>query len=140
MNILVDAGFLIALCDPNDQYKEAALNLNDLIIEHNCIVPWPILYETFRTQYLYRKDILVSFNRFIDNKNVVFFNDADYRDKSFEKLIDSYNRRNLRYSLVDYVIREIITDINVKIDYFVTFNPRDFADVCALRKIEILSS
>ena len=42
-------------------------------------------------------------------------------------------------SVVDSVIREIITDINVKIDYLITFNIKDFQDLCALRRIEIIS-
>ena len=36
------------------------------------------------------------------------------------------------------VIREMISDIDMRIDYLVTFNVKDFADVCAIRGVEIL--
>lgn len=139
-NTLIDAGFLIALCDPSDPERENALAIYDLISEHTCILPWPIHYETFRTKSYKRYDALILFNKFINDRNVDHFDDTSYRDKSLEKLISSYSKPNIKYSLVDHVIRAIIIDVNVKIDYFVTFNPRDFRDVCALRKIEILSS
>jgi predicted nucleic acid-binding protein len=138
MRILIDTGFLIALCDPRDQYRNAALDLYDFIKIHDCILPWPIFYETFRTDYIRKNDALVLFNQFITNTNIEFFDDKNYRDGSLEKLIDSYNKPNKKYSLVDHVLREIITDIDIKVDGLVTFNELDFMDVCSLRKIEIL--
>jgi predicted nucleic acid-binding protein len=138
-NTLIDAGFLIALCDPSDDERENAIAIYDLISDHTCILPWPIHYETFRTKSYKRHDALILFNQFINYRNVEYFDDSNYRDRSLEKLIDSYHKPNKKYSLVDHVIREIIIDPNVKIDYFVTFNPKDFMDVCSMRRIEILS-
>ncbi len=42
--------------------------------------------------------------------------------------------------MVDCLIRLIIEDENVKVDYLVTFNVRDFHDVCMKRGIELCSS
>ena len=43
------------------------------------------------------------------------------------------------YSLVDSVLNEILIDINVKLDYFVTFNSKDFYQQCERRKLEMIS-
>ena len=41
-------------------------------------------------------------------------------------------------SMVDCLIRLMIEDVNVKLHYLATFNHRDFLDVCAARRIEII--
>jgi hypothetical protein len=41
-------------------------------------------------------------------------------------------------SLVDMVIRYILDDVNIRKDCLLTFNRRDFVDVCRKRQIEIL--
>jgi hypothetical protein len=46
---------------------------------------------------------------------------------------------NRPLSLVDTVIREMLSDESLKIDYLITFNIKDFIDVCSRRNITILS-
>ena len=46
--------------------------------------------------------------------------------------------QNRNLSLVDVIIRLILDDPTVKIDYLVTFNVGDFSDVCQRRNIVIL--
>jgi hypothetical protein len=47
-------------------------------------------------------------------------------------------RPEAHLSLVDRVIREMLEDRSLGLDVMVTFNQRDFADVCERRRIEIL--
>jgi hypothetical protein len=42
-------------------------------------------------------------------------------------------------SFVDRVIRRLLSDANVRISAFITFNPGDFADVCATWDREMIS-
>ncbi len=44
----------------------------------------------------------------------------------------------LSLSLVDEVIRSALLDTDVKIDAMITFNPRDFYDICSDRRIELI--
>lgn len=136
-NILIDTGFLIALIDPRDERREDALSLFDLIKKQNVIIPWPILYETFRTKYIRKNNVLVLFERFIEKNNICYLDDSPYRDNVYQQLIDSYKRQEQIYSMVDFIIRDIIADINVKLDYLITFNKRDFEDICRRRGVEI---
>jgi len=138
-NIMLDTGFLIALCDPTDEQKrrENAVSLYELIEKQNVIIPWPILYETFRTKYSRKNNVLVLFEAFLKKNNVHYLDDSPYRENVYIQVIDSYNKQKKRYSMVDFVIREIIADINVKIDYLITFNQKDFQDICSIRQIEI---
>ena len=50
----------------------------------------------------------------------------------------SFNKKSMNISLVDLVINQIIRDINVKIDYMITFNKKDFYINCSKRNIKIL--
>ncbi|MGB1204020.1 MAG: hypothetical protein ACPG5B_00150 [Chitinophagales bacterium] len=52
--------------------------------------------------------------------------------------MSSNNYLNRKLSLVDMIIRNILKDINIRVDYLVTDNTRDFADVCAMRGVEII--
>jgi hypothetical protein len=55
------------------------------------------------------------------------------------KEVFEFNRiRGKSFSLADSVIREMLRDINVKVQYLATYNTPDFADLCAFREIEIL--
>ena len=40
-------------------------------------------------------------------------------------------------TLVDLIIREILLDVEVKIDALITFNIADFEDICWKRNIEL---
>ena len=42
------------------------------------------------------------------------------------------------FALVDVVIRLILDDINVRKHGFLTFNQRDFGDLCRKHQIELL--
>ncbi|MGC9193974.1 MAG: hypothetical protein ACP5IL_00800 [Syntrophobacteraceae bacterium] len=55
-----------------------------------------------------------------------------------------YDNRDGRHqdaqNLADWVIRLAVEDRNTKIDAIITFNPKDFLDVCQRSGVELLSS
>ncbi|MBI4647057.1 MAG: hypothetical protein HY738_10830 [Bacteroidia bacterium] len=69
---------------------------------------------------------------------VKIIEDNEYRESALEKTITNIKLSKSFHSLTDNVIREILSDINIKIDYLVTFNKRDFIDICNKRQIEII--
>lgn len=139
--ILTDTGFWIALLDPenNSQVHEKALRIIELIEELTILVPWPTLYEFVNTRLARRSDNLKRFHIFLKKPNVVFIDDTFYKDSALEKTFEQTQYRHLTFSLVDNVIREMLLDPDLKLDYLATFNDRDFADACAVRGIQILN-
>jgi hypothetical protein len=73
----------------------------------------------------------------IRETNINIIHDDDYRH-SLHDVIDPVNYKARKISLVDMVIRNILKDINIRIDFMATSNKKDFADLCALREIEII--
>ena len=65
--------------------------------------------------------------------------DSKYKDEALKQVF-TYNRKaGFTFSLTDSVIREILKDINVTVNYLVTYNERDFKDICDQRLIEIIN-
>lgn len=134
--ILIDSGFWFALYNRTDQYHQDAVELADLLEDNTILIPWPSLYETINTRFCRNKNTIVGFESFIKNPNTKLINDVRYRDSELLEIFTS--NRNL--SMVDRIIRSILSDTNYKIDYLLTFNPGDFIDICNYRRIEILNS
>ena len=140
MRICVDSGFLIGLCNAKDQHhSNAADRFSDLFEtnRHTLVVPWPILYETIRTGTVRDRNAMSQFERlwnFMARWSLLeLVSDSPYRegviDACFAELGKPENRRR-SLSAVDRVIRNILADEAMKIDGFLTFNTRDFVDVC----------
>jgi hypothetical protein len=138
--VLTDAGFWIGLLDQSDQFNDNAISILALIEDHNIVFPWPCVYETLRTRYCKRKDFMIILEKIIKGPNITLFDDSQYRKTALETTFINIKLRKSFQSLVDNVIREILCDINVKIDYLVTFNERDFSDICSKRNIQILGN
>jgi hypothetical protein len=71
--------------------------------------------------------------RLIAQRRLELLSDLPFRDEVLAECFDELRKpipqsRNL--SAVDRVIRRVLADVTVRIDAFVTFNPRDFLDVC----------
>ena len=47
-------------------------------------------------------------------------------------------RNSDKHLLVDSVLFAMIDDINVRIDAMLTFNSRDFRQICLVNKVELL--
>ncbi|MDM8537623.1 hypothetical protein QUF70_12770 [Desulfobacterales bacterium HSG17] len=139
-NIIIDTGFWYALYDKRDEYHEFANILYDDIIIHNCLVPWPTLYETLNTRFVKRKDWLKSFKSVLSKNIVHKIFDDKYREKAYHQVFLVKKDSNMNFSFVDLIIREMLKDDELKIDAILTFNPEDFYDLCSIRKAEMIYS
>ena len=146
-NICADAGFFIGLHDPQDPYFTAANALFRAYLEtspHRLLVPWPILYESLNTRMARRQDSVREFRTRCDDlerqRRLLKLDDVPYREmallEGFEESRKAAGYRPL--SLTDRVVRHMLYDEAIRIDYFVTFNVGDFADVCRKRGIRMI--
>lgn len=131
--ILVDSGFWCGLYDPKDQYFEQAIVVADVIEGNKILIPWPTMYEFLNTRFLRHKDGINAFQASLKSPRLQLIDDSPYR----EKALDSFFQTK-RYSLADAIIREMLLDPDLLINYLVTFSRADFDDVCWLRQVEIL--
>jgi len=141
-SVLVDTGVWIALCDLRDRtVDESTMNdIYDRVIAHSIVIPWPVVYETLRTRFVRNRLALSRFEQEVKSPRVILVDDAPYRDSAISLSIESSLRRGRPLSMVDCVIRLLLDDISTKIKYMVTFNPKDFTDVCTSRRIELWSN
>src|SRR6266487_2021914 len=137
--ILTDAGFWLGLVDPKDQFHESSNTIAEMIEGYNILFPWPCFYETISTYLVRRRERLLYLEKFIKRPNIFLFDDKDYKLTALEEVFQLNRISGFTYSLNDSVIREILKDINVKVNYLVTFNDEDFKDLCSMRKIEIIN-
>ncbi|EIF51387.1 type II toxin-antitoxin system VapC family toxin [Sulfurovum sp. AR] len=136
LNIVVDSGFWFALFDERDSYHEEALELVTYIEDFNVLIPWPTLYETLNTRLVKRPERREAFKRFFEGSNVTKIDDTPYRDDSIIVVLNPLMGQE--YSSVDYIIRQILEDTDIKTDALITFNARDFEDICYQKGIELL--
>lgn len=138
--VLVDTGVWYAIFDTRDlvrtrdEVEQLAAQLQTMTV----VVPWPTMYETLRTSFVRNRLALQLFERQLKGPNIVFVEDAPYRDAAFELALESSLNRGRPLSMVDCVIRLLLDDINTSVRYLATYNIGDFVDVCRDRHIEIL--
>ncbi|NKC13188.1 MAG: hypothetical protein GKR94_13605 [Gammaproteobacteria bacterium] len=82
--------------------------------------------------------MLQLFENYLKDLRVEFLPDDDYRDSALELSFRSSLHRRRPLSMVDCLLRLLIEDSNVNVDYLVTFNHQDFSDVCTRHRVEIL--
>jgi predicted nucleic acid-binding protein len=133
--ILIDTGFWFALFNKKDGLHDKAIVLADLISGNNLLIPWPTLYETINTNFSKNLAAINGLGAFIKNPKSILIDDLKYRQDNLSDVFG--NSRSL--SLVDRIIRSILSDQSYKIDYLITFNTGDFVDLCNYRRIEILN-
>ncbi|HKM12478.1 MAG TPA: hypothetical protein PL115_01120 [Bacteroidales bacterium] len=137
--ILTDTCFWLGLVDPKDQFHALSLAIAELVEGNTVIFPWPCLYETISTHLARRRERLFVLEKIISKPNIVLLEDSKYKDEALKQVF-TYNRKaGFTFSLTDSVIREILKDINVTVNYLVTYNERDFKDICDQRLIEIIN-
>ena len=137
-NLLADTGFWIALYDARDQHHADARERAELLEQHHVILPWPVIYETLRTRMVRCPKRLRMFENHLRTIRWSELDDKTYRPQALELCFESSLERDRPLSMVDCALRLILDDRNIKTDFFVTFNPRDFHDVCRRRQIELL--
>lgn len=132
--LLFDACFWIALLDDRDTYHRMAVDLYNKTEDWHGLLPWPTLYEVLSTRLSRNHQRVRIFSDELHSPGIKLIDDTPYRPKALLKTVDlEYSVRTL--SLVDLVIRDMLADINLRMDGFVTFNHRDFNDVCSRRRL-----
>jgi predicted nucleic acid-binding protein len=137
-NVLTDAGIWFALFDPRDQYAAHADQKAEYLDLLHIVMPWPILYETLRTRLVRNVQSLRRFETYLGTRNITYLEDGQYRDDALRLTFDSSLNRSRPLSFVDCVLRLMLNDVNIRIDYLLTFNDVDFADVCRNRGITLI--
>lgn len=93
------------------------------------------MYELLRTEFVKRKSALQNIDYIIkDVSRVDLIYDERYRDKAYSEMI--MTKRNL--SFVDCIVRAMLDDANLNIKGLITFNNRDFDDICRKKRIELI--
>jgi len=138
-NVLIDTGFWIALYNERDKHYSKANELQEYLEIANVLVPYPSLYETINTRLTKKSLSLNDFKRQLEKNNFEIVQDDDYKADSLEITFNSslINKRPL--SLVDTIIRQMLADEHLNINYLISFNPGDFIDICTRRGIIIIS-
>ncbi len=138
--VLTDSCFWLGLVDPTDQYHQSALEWADFVDTEGAVLvlPWPCLYESISTRLVRNRGRTLEFEKILKRPTIRLLDDLTYREVALEAVFDSSRRVGHSYALADSVIREMLKDINLRIDYLLTFNASDFADVCQARRIELV--
>jgi len=139
LKILVDSCYWIALYTPEKvALHQRALALVDDLENNDIIIPWPTLYEFVNTRLAKRKENLFAFQKQLLKPNVKLVSDEMYKQSALTQVFELNKTRINSISLIDETLRQMILDINLKIDFLVTFNASDFEYPCQIRRIEIL--
>ena len=134
-NILIDSGFWYALFNERDEHYKTANKLFGYLDKGMIIIPFPSLYETINTRFSKRIDHMIKFEKIIERQNVVLLDDSSYKNSALKNTF-AYSFKSKNISLVDMIIRLIILDQNI--NYLLTFNKKDFIDICLKRRVSIL--
>ena len=138
-NILIDSGFWYALYDRRDPYYSKAQEIFEFLTIGNVLIPFPSLYETVNTRFVKNAIGLRDFKRLISKPNIVLLDDQEYKSEALELIFKSALDLKKPYSLVDIIIRLMLSDEKLRVNYLISFNPGDFIDVCGKRSISMLS-
>jgi predicted nucleic acid-binding protein len=136
--VLVDTGVWLGMLDARDPHHASAMRLTEHIDSWRVLMPSPCLYETLSTRFVKDRRRVQAFREILARKNVEMIDDRAYRAIATEAVWSSSDARNI--SLVDMVIRMIVSDSSIRVTGVVTLNPGDFHDVCRKRRIEMLST
>ncbi len=137
-NVIIDSCFWFALVKTSDGYHQDAARISSKLFVpiNRILVPFPSLYEVLNTTFM-KEGRLSSFNEWMRNPSIQLIQDDKYRTEALE---ETMVQRGRDLSLVDNVIRNMLDDKQLDIRAIVTFNVKDFFDVCMNRHIEIISA
>ena len=121
-----------------DQYRNYSNEVKDIIKDYKLVIPYPSLYEILNSKFIKNKIALNSIENLIKSGEIKLLEDEKYRDRALENTYSIHRIQIPQISFVDSIIREMLSDTNVKIDALVTYNEKDFKDVCDIRGIPIL--
>lgn len=134
---LLDSCFWIALLNDKDGDHTSAVDLYEKIETWHALVPWPTLYEVISTKTTRDNRRLIRFGMELRSPGIQRIDDSRYREVALERTL-SRPDPSRTLSLVDEILRDMLADVNLRIDSLVTYNYRDFDDVCRRRGVPIL--
>ena len=137
--VLIDSSFLFALFTERDQHHVTALQLVEWLDIAAPILAWPILYETVNTRLVRRPANLARFKSIATAPATVLLDDVPYRAGLIARTLTQRGDTG-SLSLVDAVLCKIIEGVNVPVSALLTFNTRDFLEVCLRHDVELLNS
>lgn len=135
--VLADTGVWYALCDSRDSFHSKAISGAGLLEQHHVVLPWPVVYETLCTRFVRNTRALRHFVGLLKRPRIEYLDDSMYVRNALDIAIESSLTHARPLSMVDCAIRLILDDVNTRVDYLMTFNPGDFFDVCARRRIRL---
>lgn len=133
--VIGDTGFWIEAFDPAGKYHRAAAGALEDLRDAVILMPWPILYEVLRTKTVKHQRMTAAFERVVRQPKVIRIDDAKYRQSALEETIRQAASGRRTISLVDMVVRAVMSDVDYRVTRLLTFNAGDFADVCRDRRI-----
>lgn len=136
--ILFDTSFWIALFNERDENYELATIAYDDFESLTFAIPWPTMYEFINTRFAKNISKLNAFEDLLRQPKIELIEDSKYKKVALEFFFSDRNKIKLKLSLVDIVLRSIMDDKSIKVDYLATFNKKDFLDVCLDRSIIII--
>ena len=136
---LTDTCYWFGLVDPNDQFHQQSNIIAEFLTEHVIVLPWPCMYETVSTHLVRSRERLLNFETRLKETNIQMLDDAPYKIEALSEVFEYSRMYGHSFSLADAVIRGMLKDEMVHVDYLVTFNRGDFADICDERGIEIIA-
>jgi predicted nucleic acid-binding protein len=139
-NILIDTGFWIALYNERDSMYRKANEMYEYFSSAKILLPYPSLYETINTRFAKNTKGLQDFKILLEKSNFELLDDNDYKTDALELTFKSALDFKRPLSLVDLIIRQMLSDEKLKVNYLISFNPGDFIDICMRRNIEIKSN
>lgn len=134
--VIIDTGFWYAFYDATDDFHKEAEEKADYLETMTVLVPWPSLYETVNTRFAKNSTGIKRFEALLRKDHVERISDEPYRESALEAVFKTAGLRSM--ALVDMVIRLILDDINVRKHGLLTFNHKDFVDLCRKHRIEML--
>jgi len=140
MTVCTDAGFLIGVYDQRDERHGHAVKSFVTWFgsgAHRLLVPWPMLYETVSTRMARNAKAMAlmerDWKRLQTLSQLELIPDEPFRDGVMDECFDELRKPRQHYrclSAADRVVRRMLSDQNLRIQALITYNPRDFADVC----------
>ena len=140
---LCDSCFVISLADNSEAMHNASCSyLNTHKTGHFYLIPYPSMFETLSQRMVDNVQAMIRLEQiFFKNSdvNVVYVSDKNYRDVSLTECINDRQNIERHLSLVDTIIRNMIKSRNIRKDALISFNTRDFRDVCTQNKVILIT-
>jgi len=130
--------------DGNDEHHEQANRLESEgwldPITKCLLLSWSILYETLNTRFVNQLGCLEWFDHIARSGKTVLLEDTAYRKAVFDMPLSHPAPAGRPLSLFDKVLHGIIEDPNVSVSAMLTFDIRDFWEVCRKNDVELVGA